>query len=104
MLFRSDLTSLLALMFYILFFAAAIKLHINLPQKEGAFRIPGGKIGGYIVGGIGASACLITMALGFLPPETVKVGNIWSYELTLIIGILIFALPPFFMARKVKKD
>ncbi|OGT49034.1 MAG: transporter [Gammaproteobacteria bacterium RIFCSPHIGHO2_12_FULL_41_15] len=95
----ADLTTQLALVFYILLFLAAIKLHLNLPEKIGSFKIPGGKLGGYVVGGVGILTASITILLGFIPPETVKVGSVWSYELTLIIGMLIFALPPLFIAR-----
>lgn len=90
----SDLTAQLALIFYIILFAAAIKLRYKTKPNPNAFRIPGGKIGIWLVGGVGIVACIGAIAIGFIPPETIKIANIKLYEIMLGAGVLIFVLLP----------
>jgi len=96
----SDLTAQLALMFYIILFAAAIRLRYKTPHNPNAFRIPGGKVGIWIVGSTGILACLAAIVLGLIPPETIKIDNIALYESLLIAGIIIFTLLPLWISRK----
>lgn len=98
----SDLTAQLALLFYIILFAAAIRLRYKTPKNPDAFRIPGGNFGIWIVGSVGIIACITGIALGFIPPDGVKVGNIAIYEGILIGGIVIFSALPFWISRKRK--
>ncbi len=99
----SNLTAQLALLFYILLFAAAIRLRYTHPNKERSFRIPGGKMGVWLVCGTGILTCMGAIILGFLPPSQVELGNILKYEVILILGILICCLPPFLLYSP-KKD
>jgi len=99
----SNLTAQLALLFYILLFAAAIRLRYTHPNKVRSFRIPGGKIGVWVVCGTGILTCIGAIILGFLPPSQVELGNIFKYEAILILGIIICCLPPFFLYSS-KKD
>lgn len=99
----SDLSAQLALMFYIIFFAAAIRLRYITPRNEKAFRVPGGKVGIWIVGGVGIISCVVAIFLGFLIPDGVHITNPLMYRVILIVGILVFALPPLFIARHTQK-
>ena len=49
----SALTSQLALVFYLFMFAAAIRLRYRNADTPRAYRIPGGKIGIWVVAGAG---------------------------------------------------
>ncbi|MDF1796524.1 MAG: APC family permease [Coxiellaceae bacterium] len=102
----SDLTAQLALIYYILLFASAIKLRSITDKVTGAFRIPGGKLGIIIVCVVGITTCLVAIALGFLPPTDVKIDNTVTYELSLAIGIIIFTIAPliiFQLSKNIKK-
>lgn len=93
----SDLTAQLALIFYIILFAAAIKLRYKqglVKQNPQAFRIPGGRFGIWFVCGVGMAACCAAIAIGFIPPETIKISNIKNYEIMLVVGIVIFLVLP----------
>lgn len=96
----SNLTAQLALMFYIMMFAAAIRLRYKHAHVKRAYHIPGGKLGVWIVCGVGMITCLSAIMLGFLPPTQVTVGNIFKYEAILIIGILLCCIAPFFLRSK----
>jgi putative glutamate/gamma-aminobutyrate antiporter len=91
----SVLTSQLALIFYIVLFAAAIKLRYTKPDQQRDFTIPGGKAGIWLVSGMGIVACVAVISFGFFPPPDVQIGNIYFYEGFLVLGILIFCLIPF---------
>lgn len=96
----SDLTGQLALVYYLILFAAAIRLrHLNRPLESG-FQIPGGKIGMWMVGGIGIFSCVVAIIFGFIPPSSIQVESFWKYELTLIIGMLIFIGFPWILYRQ----
>jgi len=90
----SVLTAQLALLFYIILFAAAIRLRYKTPPNPKAYRIPGGNIGIWIVGCMGIFACVSVIVLGFIPPDTINIPNTGVYEGLLIGGILIFTLIP----------
>ena len=89
----SAMTSELALMFYVLLFAAAIYSRYKYPSIERPFRIPGGNIGMWIVGLVGLFASLFTFAVGLLPPDQVHIASTLKYELVLLGGILAVMLP-----------
>jgi putative glutamate/gamma-aminobutyrate antiporter len=96
----SNLTAQLALLFYILFFAAAIRLRYKHPQVERAYQIPGGLIGIGLVCGIGMMTCLGAIILGFFPPSQIAVGGIVKYETILILGMLVCCVLPFIFYSK----
>lgn len=96
----SNLTAQLALIFYILLFAAAIRLRYKCAAIKRVYKIPGGLIGIWIVGGMGMLTCLCAIMIGFLPPTQVAVGRIFNYEAILFFGIILFSLPPFFLYLK----
>ncbi len=91
----SDLTAQLALIYYICFFAAAIRLRYTTKAQEKAYRIPGGKIGMCLVAGIGIVTCLAAIVFGFVPPTDGSLTPDSHFQLILAAGIAFFALPPF---------
>ncbi len=95
----SDLTAQLALLFYVLLFAAAIKLRYKNGTKANTFRIPGGRVGIWVVGLMGIGTCLGAIGLGFLPPSGVKIIDVSRYEIILVVGIVLLTLPPFVFFR-----
>lgn len=99
----SNLTAQLALLFYILLFASAIRLRYTHPNVKRAYRIPGGLFGVWLVCGTGIFTCIGAIILGFLPPSQVALGNIFKYEAILILGIIICCLPPFFLYSSKKE-
>jgi amino acid transporter len=79
---------------YILMFLAAIRLRYTRPEVERAYKIPGGKVGMWLVSGVGLVAGLFTMVIGFFPPAQVPVGNTMQYVATLAVGLIIIVLIP----------
>ena len=88
------LTAQSYLVMYVLMFAAAIRLRHSRPGVPRLFRVPGGRIGMVSVAGAGLIASLFAIIIGYVPPAEIDSGNIIGYELFLIIGLLVLALPP----------
>ena len=90
----SVLAAELYLVMYILMFAAAIKLRYKKPDVPRAYSIPGGKIGLWIVTGVGILNCLFAMTIGFIPPEQIGSENTFVYVGLLLLGVVFFCLAP----------
>lgn len=99
----SSLTAQLALLFYILMFASAIRLRYKHPEIVRAYKIPGGVWGIWLVGGLGILTCAAAIIMGFLPPAHMNLQCLCSYEGILIVGVLLFCLPPFFLHNRYRK-
>lgn len=96
----SALTAQLALMVYVILFAAVIWLRISQPNKPRPFRIPGGLYGVALIGGIGCLTCLFTIGIGFVPPRQFAIGNIVYFESFLLGGIVLFGVIPFWVLHR----
>lgn len=85
----------LILMMYFIVFLSVIKLRYSQPSTARRFKIPGGKVGIWLVAGTGALFCLCAFFLGFVPPAEYQFIGISQYIVILAVGIVIFSLPPF---------
>ena len=94
-LLLTNIASLLALLGYVAMFAAAVRLRYKHPHVKRAFVIPGGKPGLWLICVVGSLSCLFTMSLGFLPPSQVAIGNIFRYQFTIGLGMVLTCLVPF---------
>ncbi|PHZ25639.1 putative glutamine/gamma-aminobutyrate antiporter GadC [Yersinia massiliensis] len=90
----SQLTVLLYLVMYILMFSSAIYLRYSQPQCPRPYRIPGGDIGMWIIGGAGWIASIIVFLLSFVPPSQIAIGSPKTYVCILIIATLFFIILP----------
>jgi len=101
----SVITAQLALVVYIVLFAAAVKLHYTKADVPRHFRIPGKKLGIWTIASVGALCCLLVFFFGFLPPTQVPFQNILLYEFILAGGILICCgLPLLIVKKRISKN
>ncbi len=96
------LTTQLVLLMYMQVFASAIRLRYAEPNTARPYKIPGGKVGIWIVGGIGLIGCMFGFVMGFIPPTGVKHWATPIYVSAMLLGIVITSAPPF-IVEKVKK-
>jgi amino acid transporter len=96
----SDLCSQMALLVYVFMFSAAIKLRYSHPDHIRAYTIPGGKVGIWIVAGLGLICCTATILIGFIPPTQIPISNLALFEAFLIGGLVIFVLIPWWMSKR----
>ncbi len=90
----SDLTAQLALLFYVLMFAASIRLRYLTPKKVDTFRIPGGHIGIWVTGVVGILACIFAIIVGLIPPTAMHILHVGWYEAILIGGCIVLSAIP----------
>jgi amino acid transporter len=87
------LTTTVYIVMYFLMYAAAIKLRYTQPNTERKFKVPGGKLGMWIVSGWGIIAMVFVFCIALLPPTQVKENPV-PFEIFMIGGtILVTAVP-----------
>jgi len=91
------LTAVLTLLMNILLLASVIRLRYSKPNVPRSYKIPGGKLGVWIIAGLGIIVCAAAFFLGFALPAQLKTGNAVFYEFFLILGVIIIASIPFLM-------
>ena len=100
------MTAQVIVVMYVLIFAALIKLRYSQPDTERAYRIPGGRIGVWVVGGAGILACAFAFVCGFFPPgdwAAWTTAERIQYYVTMSVGFLVLTAPPFVL-RLVKRE
>ncbi len=99
----SALCVTLYLIMYILLFLSFIKLRISQPSVTRDFKVPGGRFGMILIGGVGLLACVTAFFFGFIPPTQISVGSPLNWIIILIIGNVAGVLIPLII-YKLKKD
>jgi len=96
-LFTALSTELYILM-YVMMFIAAIRLknkHSKLPRP---FAVPGGRLGYYFTCLLGLIGCIVTLVVGFFPPEeALGSGGANHFRFIFSCGIIIMISPAFLL-------
>jgi glutamate:GABA antiporter len=90
----SALTTQLLVIMYVLMFAAVIRLRYTQPDRPRPYKIPGGKLGVWIMAGLGVAGCVFAFYVGFVPPSQITTGNHTLYVSLMILFTAVLALPP----------
>lgn len=92
----NTLAAQIYMIMYFIVFTAVIRLRYKQPHVHRPYRIPGGKLGVWIVGGLGALSCVFALSIGFIRPTDVEVHQSASqYALLLFVGMIVCSAPPF---------
>lgn len=94
----SAITAQVVVLMYSLMFAAVIRLRYSKPDVPRPYAIPGGKIGVWLIAGMGIVGCALSFYLGFVPPSQLKTGNTFTYIGILVAGVVVLSAPPFVFA------
>ena len=83
--------TVLYLFYYVLMFTAFIKLRYDQPNRPRSFKVPGGKFGAWLVGGIGIISSIFGIVLAIYPPTQVKseVGSPVVYVSVILILVAV---------------
>lgn len=90
----TDLSTQLYLFMYLLMFAAAVMMKYKGSTHKG-FKVPGGKLGMWLVCIAGALGCLASIVVGFFPPSGINVGTNLHYITVFTLGMILMTLPIF---------
>ncbi|WP_417808162.1 amino acid permease [Thioclava sp.] len=97
----SAMTVSLYLLMYLMMYAAAIRLRYSMPEADRHFRVPGGRLGMWLIAGFGFLAVAFALVVSFFPPSQVPVGSPGLYTGLVIAGLVVFGAAPFLIhARK----
>jgi putative glutamate/gamma-aminobutyrate antiporter len=88
------LTTQLYMLMYFIMFLSALRLRYTQPEVIRSYRVPGGYKGMWITASLGMIGSLITLLIGFVPPAKFDFGGTIKYELILVVGFIIFCIPP----------
>lgn len=97
------MTSQLYLGMYVLLFAAAIRLKYTHKNVLRSYQVPFGRIGMWLISGVGCLTSLFLIGIGFMPPVDFSYGSVYIYEGILITGMFVFASVPFLISLYQKK-
>jgi len=89
----SAMTVELLCIVYVLVFASVIKLRYSQPNTPRPFKIPGGMVGIWLVGGIGMFGTLFAFVVGLMPPSYFSTSGI-VYVGSVLLGTFLLAVPP----------
>jgi amino acid transporter len=88
---------------YMLMYAAGIKLRYTQPNLARVYKVPGGKIGMWLVAGIGFLATVGGFFIIFFPPTQLPVGSPTFYTMLVLIGTIVFLAAPFIISALVHR-
>jgi amino acid transporter len=83
------------LVMYFIMYAAAIKLRYSSPDTPRKFRVPGGKLGMWLVAGWGLVSMGFVFVIAMVPPSQIPEGTPLTYEVFLVVGTAIVVAVPF---------
>lgn len=95
--FITALAAQLYMLMYLLMFLAAIKLRFKYPEHRGSFKIGCGNLGLITFASMGILGVVTTLGVSFIPPEGVNIGSVFTYEVSLIVGLILMCSPPLFV-------
>lgn len=90
----TDLTVIVYLIMYLLFFAAAIRLRYKEPNRKRPYKIPGGNFGMWCVAGLGMLGSAFAIFVGFFPPTQLGFGSVKFYVGFLGSGVILALILP----------
>jgi glutamate:GABA antiporter len=97
--FLAIISTQMALISYLILFAAGFQLRRSQPKKHRPFRIKGGLLGMGLITAIGGLTCLGTFVLSFIPPKDVLMLPS-HYAGLLIMGMIVLCMPIFWLYKR----
>jgi hypothetical protein len=99
----SDACSQLALVVYIMMFAAFIKLRYTQPERERVYKVPGKQFGMWLVAGTGILCCLFAFFVGFISPSQIP-SAAKQLSIGMMVGMIsLLIIIPFWLGTKHSK-
>ena len=99
------ITSLINIIMYLFMFSAFLKLRVSQADKPRPFKLPGGKVGAYIVGGVAIITLVFGFIFGLYPSNPLSDTMTVVYIIGVFLAVVcISILPPFIISKWFKKD
>lgn len=98
----SQMATVIYLILVLMIYFAFFRLRRTQPQKPRGFRVPGGKFGEWVIGGVGVLGAVVAMILSFFPPSQINTGSPVVYVLIILCGAVVFFCMPLIVFAKRK--
>ncbi len=98
----SQMATVIYLILVLMIYFAFFRLRRTQPQKPRGFRVPGGKFGEWVIGGVGVLGAVVAMILSFFPPSQINTGSPVVYVLIILCGAVVFFCLPLIVFAKRK--
>lgn len=90
----TDLSTELYIMMYVFMFIAAMRLKSRFAHLKRPFTVPGGRFGYYLTCVLGLIGCIMTLIIGFIPPEAnLDFGGAGHFRMVFASGIILMITP-----------
>lgn len=101
-----SLTTLVYIVMYFFMYASLVKLRYKAPDVKRPFKIPGGKLGAWIVGVWGFGAMIILFIVALFPPSQIAGSGLTTpeYVALLLVGTIVVSIIPIIIYRLRKSD
>jgi amino acid transporter len=85
---------------YAMVFASVLRLRYKEPGTARPYRVPGGKLGIWLISFIGILACLFGFWIVYVPPAQLDTGDRATYQTLLASSFIILALIPIILSLR----
>lgn len=98
----TDISTQLYMLMYLILFISAIKISFKFSCLKSQFRLQGGRQTIILMSLLGIFGCIVSIIVGFIPPESIDVGSASHFIASFTAGIVIMLLPlvGFFVYQK----
>ena len=90
----SQMATIIYLIMVLMIYGAFIRLRRTQPNKKRGFKVPFGKLGEWLVCGLGILGAMAALLLSYLPPSQIQTGSPVIYIGILLLGVGIFVALP----------
>ena len=88
----SAITTEVIIIMYLFLFASVIKLRYSQPDAPRPYKVPGGKVGIWIVAGLALAALVFSFVVGLFPPNVIKGFGPVTYVVILLAATFVLSL------------
>lgn len=97
----TDLSTELYLLMYLILFFSAWRICKNIPNHK--LKVVRGRVGLNIACAFGLLGTIVSLLVGFIPPDMISVGSTAHFETVFIVGLIILLAPVMLMLHYHKK-
>ncbi|MBP3535539.1 MAG: amino acid permease [Muribaculaceae bacterium] len=90
----SQMATIIYLIMVLMIYGAFLRLRRTQPLKPRGFRVPGGKVGQWVVCILGVGGAVLALLLSYIPPSQIDTGSPVVYVGILLAGVALFVALP----------
>lgn len=83
------IVTIIYMVMYLLMFTSVVVLRYKKPDVLRGYRVPGKKVGVWLLAILGFASAIFGMIISFLPPEQIPINSTFLFETILLIGVAI---------------